>query len=78
MAAFEAEVGGGFVAVERVGVVDDLIVEGDHSGEIVRGCERGLGVVEPVEAPFDGADDSVGVAGCEGSLPGEHPLRVKP
>ena len=81
MAAFETKVRGGLVAVESVGVVDDVLVEGDHAGEIVRvvgGLFGRDGVGEPVEAPLDGADDSVGVAGCEGSLPGEHPLRVKP
>ena len=78
MALFEAEVGGGVVAVEGVGVVGDLLAEGDHAG-LVGGCGiEGLGEGrEPVEAPLERADDAVGVAGGEGGLPGKHPFCVK-
>lgn len=83
VAAFEAEVGGGLVGEEPVGVLDEIGVEGDHAVEIGGGCGRGgrggrEGVSEPVEAPLEGADDAVGVAGGECGLPGEHPVCVEP
>lgn len=41
MAGFEAEVGGGLVAEELVGVGDELLVEGDHAVEVRGGRFRG-------------------------------------
>ena len=82
MAALEAEVGWGFVAEELVGADDDVAIDGDHAvvvAEVRVGRERERAeVLEPVEAPFEGADDAVGVAGGKGCLPGVHPLCVKP
>ncbi len=86
MAAFEAEVGGGGVAVELVGTGDDVRVDGGHSGELVLGggvvsggCRGdGAEVLEPVESPFEGTDDAIGVAGGKGCLPGVHPLCIEP
>jgi hypothetical protein len=81
VAGFEAEVGGVGVAVELVGAGDDVGVNRDHTVEVaeVRVGFEGYGteVFEPVKAPFEGADDAIGVACGEGGFPGVHPLRVE-
>ncbi len=43
VAAFEAEVGGGGVAVELVGAGYDVAVDGGHAVVVVLGCLRDLG-----------------------------------
>ncbi len=82
VATLEAEVGGGVVAVELVGTGYDVGVDGGHAVVVaevrVGGEGEGAEVLEPVEAPLEGADDAIGVAGGEGCLPGVHPLCVKP
>ena len=77
VAGFEAEIGGGGVAEEAIGVPGDGGAEGGHAGEVRFGA-GGLGFGEPVEAPLERADDAVGVSGGQRGFPGEHPFCVEP
>lgn len=78
MTPLKAEVVGGLVAEEFVGAGNDGRAGDGHSGEIGLGSLRsGSEFAEPVESPFERADDAVGVAGGKGSLPLEHPFGVK-
>ena len=81
VAGLQAKVRWGDVTEEVIGMGDDLVIDGDHSLEVVepRICADGaVEAVEPVEAPFKGSDDAIRIAGSECRLPGEHPLRIKP
>lgn len=83
MVQFKAEVCGCLVTEELVGVGDDGAAGFDHAMQVsgavgaIDLC-RWREVAEPVEAPFEGSDDAIGIPGRKCCLPLKHPLLIEP
>ena len=87
---FQAEVCGTRIAIERLAIAQDRLIDGEQrvlirldSGGIAR--DRGVGheaartrkIFQPVETPFDRTHNAVGVTRGERGFPCEHPSRVE-